>query len=147
MPEPQIPDFESRAIATGAGEVFAHLGPANGPPLLLLHGFPQTALMWRDAARLLARDFAVIAADLPGYGRSACPADSADHAAMSKRAMAATLVEAMRRLGHARFAIAGHDRGGRVAYRAALDHPDAVTAVAVTASCPATKSGSGRTHD
>jgi len=87
--------------------------------------------MWRSTAPLLARDFAVVAADLPGYGRSDCPVDGESHNAMSKRALAATLVAAMKALGHETFAIIGHDRGGRVAYRAALDHPDGVTAVAV----------------
>jgi len=87
--------------------------------------------MWRSTAPLLARDFAVVAADLPGYGRSDCPIDGEGHSAMSKRALAATLVEAMKALGHEAFPIIGHDRGGRVAYRTALDHPDRVTAVAV----------------
>jgi haloacetate dehalogenase len=102
-----------------------------GPALLLLHGFPETGLMWRAIAPQLASDFTVVVADLPGYGRSACPGESEDHAAMSKRAIAATLVEAMHKLGHDRFAIVGHDRGGRVAYRAALDHPDRVTRIAM----------------
>ena len=87
--------------------------------------------MWHEIAPLLAADFAVVVADLPGYGRSGCPADSDRHAAMSKRAMAATLVKAMRAAGHDRFAVVGHDRGGRVAYRAALDHPECVSYVAV----------------
>lgn len=115
-------------VETGQGAVFVHIGGA-GPPVLLLHGFPETSLMWHAIAPLLAADFTVVAADLPGYGRSDCPTDN--HASMSKRALAATLVEVMRSLGHERFAIVGHDRGGRVAYRAALDHPDAVTAIAV----------------
>jgi haloacetate dehalogenase len=125
-----IPGFESLSVATSRGTIFLHRG-GSGPPLLLLHGFPETSLMWHAAAPLLATDFTVIAADLPGYGRSSCPADAADHAPMSKRAMAATLIDAMRQLGHDRFALVGHDRGGRVAYRAALDHPDIITALAV----------------
>lgn len=123
-----MPGFESRTVETAQGGVFVHQGGA-GPPLLLLHGFPQTSLMWRGVGAMLARHFTIIAADLPGYGASGCP--PAGREAMSKRAMAATLVEAMAALGHRRFAIAGHDRGGRVAYRMAFDHPDAVTKVAV----------------
>ncbi|WP_157082827.1 alpha/beta fold hydrolase [Sphingomonas asaccharolytica] len=115
---------------TDRGMVFCHEG-GGGPPILLLHGFPETSLMWHGIAPLLAGDFTVVAADLPGYGRSDCPVDSENHEAMSKRALASILVEAMKALGHETFAIIGHDRGGRVAYRAALDHPDRVTAVAV----------------
>ena len=125
-----IAGFETRSIQTDHGAIFAHIG-GSGPPLLLLHGFPETSLMWHAVAPLLASDFTVIAADLPGYGRSVCPADAPDHAPMSKRAMALPLIAAMHALGHDRFAIAGHDRGGRVAYRAALDHPDIVTALAI----------------
>jgi len=110
--------------------VFCHEGGV-GPPILLLHGFPETSLMWHDVGPLLAGDFTVVAADLPGYGRSDCPVDGEGHGAMSKRGLALTLVAAMKVLGHESFAIIGHDRGGRVAYRAALDHPDVVTAVAV----------------
>lgn len=131
MPESSvIAGFEAATVETGQGPVAVHRGGV-GPAVLLLHGFPETSLMWRDVAALLAADFAVIAADLPGYGASGCPEDSAHHASMSKRQMAATLVEAMRLSGHGRFAIVGHDRGGRVAYRAALDHPDCVTHVAI----------------
>ena len=123
--------FSENTLETGRGLVFQCRG-GDGPPLLLLHGFPQTHLMWRDIAPALAKDFTVIAVDLPGYGASSSPADEGDdHRAMSKRAMAADLVHAMQRLGHARFAVAGHDRGGRVAYRMALDHGEAVTRLAV----------------
>ena len=123
--------FETREILTEDGSVFARLG-GTGPPVLLLHGFPQTSLMWREVAPMLAEEFTVVAADLPGYGQSACPADEGDnHQSMSKRTMANTLVEAMRVLGHQRFAVVGHDRGGRVAYRMALDHPEVVTHLAV----------------
>jgi haloacetate dehalogenase len=103
----------------------------SGPPVLLLHGFPETHLMWRDVARLLAREFTVICADLRGYGRSGCPPSAPDHAPYSKRAMADDLVAVMEKLGFARFSIAGHDRGGRVAYRLALDHPNRVERLAV----------------
>jgi len=87
--------------------------------------------MWRGVAPLLANDFTVVVADLPGYGASSCPGDGDGHAAMSKREMAVTLVEAMRWAGHDRFAAVGHDRGGRVAYRAALDYPQCITHLAV----------------
>ncbi|MBW8745459.1 MAG: alpha/beta fold hydrolase [Sphingomonas sp.] len=122
--------FGARSIVTDRGSVFVREG-GSGPALLLLHGFPETSLMWHAVAPLLAADFSIVAADLPGYGQSSCPADAPDHGSMSKRALAATLVETMRAAGHKRFAIVGHDRGGRVAYRAALDHPDRITRLAV----------------
>jgi len=103
----------------------------DGPPLLLLHGYPQTRSCWHRVAPALARSFTVIAADLRGYGQSAKPDGGPDHAEYSKRAMAADLVGAMERLGHTRFAVAGHDRGGRVVHRMALDHPDVVERAAV----------------
>lgn len=120
--------FETFLAETTQGAVFLRRG-GSGHPVLLLHGFPETSLMWRNVGRLLASSFTVVAADLPGYGASSCPPDGQQ--GMSKRTMAATLVEAMRALGHHRFAIVGHDRGGRVAYRAALDHPRIVTRLAV----------------
>jgi haloacetate dehalogenase len=103
----------------------------SGKPLLLLHGNPQTQAMWHKVAPLLARDFAVVATDLRGYGESGKPPTDADHAPYAKRAMARDQVEVMRRLGHERFFVAGHDRGGRVAYRLALDHPKHVAKLAV----------------
>jgi haloacetate dehalogenase len=103
----------------------------DGPPLLLLHGFPQTHAMWRHVAPRLARRFTVVCPDLRGYGASGCPPSDTAHAPYAKRAMARDLVQLMERLGFARFAVAGHDRGGRVAYRLALDHPGRVTRLAV----------------
>jgi haloacetate dehalogenase len=103
----------------------------SGPPLLLLHGFPETHLMWRGVAPLLARDFMVVSPDLRGYGRSGCPVSRPDHAPYSKRAMARDMIEVMSRLGFSRFCVAGHDRGGRVAYRMALDHPNRIDRLAV----------------
>jgi haloacetate dehalogenase len=97
----------------------------------LLHGFPQTHLMWRRVAPRLARHFTVVCADLRGYGRSGCPASTSDHAPYAKRAMAQDMVSVMAQLGLARFSVAGHDRGGRVAYRLALDHPSRVARLAV----------------
>lgn len=123
-------DFQERVVGrAGARIVVRHGG--TGPAVLLLHGFPQTHWMWRKVAPLLASRFTVICADLPGYGRSDCPASAADHAPYSKRAMASQLVEAMAALGFDRFAVVGHDRGGRVAYRLALDSPRRVSRVAV----------------
>lgn len=123
-------EFESAEISVnGTSLFFRRLG--SGPPLLLLHGFPQTHLMWRDVAPLLARRFSVVCADLPGYGRSGCPSPAPDHAPHAKRAMARALVKLMGELGFSHFSVAGHDRGGRVAYRMALDHPDRVERVAV----------------
>lgn len=110
--------------------IFVRTG-GSGPALLLLHGFPETYIMWRDIAVALAPNFSVVAADLRGYGQSFCPASDADHAAYSKRAMARDMVQVMNALGFDRFMLAGHDRGGRVAYRMALDHPEIVSKVAV----------------
>jgi haloacetate dehalogenase len=123
--------FDTHELATDRGPVHARVG-GDGPPVLLLHGFPQTHVMWHAVAPALAeRGFTVVVADLPGYGDSHHPAPAADHAPHSKRAMAADLVAAMAALGHERFAVAGHDRGGRVGYRMALDSPATVTRLAV----------------
>jgi haloacetate dehalogenase len=122
-------DFTSE-VDTGAATIFVRLS-GTGTPVLLLHGFPQTHLMWRDIAPLLARHFTVVCADLRGYGRSSCPASTPDHAPYAKRAMARDMVVVMEQLGFQRFCIAGHDRGGRLAYRLALDHPDRVNRLAV----------------
>jgi haloacetate dehalogenase len=122
--------FAEAEIRTSETTIFVRHG-GTGPPLLLLHGFPQTHLMWRDIAPTLAARFTVICADLRGYGRSGCPASTADHSPYSKRAMAADMVQVMGQLGFDRFCVAGHDRGGRVAYRLALDHPDLVERLVV----------------
>jgi haloacetate dehalogenase len=111
-------------------------GRAGAPPLLLLHGFPQTGAMWHRVAQLLAPRLRLVIPDLRGYGESACPPDEADHAQASKRAMAADLHTLMASLGHDRYAVAGHDRGGRVAHRLALDHPQAVTKLALLDIAP-----------
>ena len=122
--------FEADLIATERGRIFVRRA-GSGPPLLLLHGFPQTHLMWRDVAAELARDFTVVCADLPGYGQSDCPPSDADHTPYSKRSMAKDMVDVMDALGLGRFSLAGHDRGARVAYRTALDHPERVERLAV----------------
>jgi haloacetate dehalogenase len=122
--------FEVADVGTARGQVRVRIG-GTGLPLLLLHGFPQTHLMWHAVAPALRERFTVVAADLPGYGDSFRPRLTDDHAAHSKRALAADLVAAMTELGHPRFGVAGHDRGGRVAYRMALDHPRVVARLAV----------------
>ena len=122
--------FEAREVPTSRGAVHAMVG-GSGPPLLLLHGYPQSHLMWHAAAPLLAERHTVVAADLAGYGASFRPAPTPDHAPHSKRALALDQVQAMAALGFDRFSVAGHDRGGRVAYRMALDHPDRVERLAV----------------
>jgi haloacetate dehalogenase len=108
----------------------------SGPPLLLLHGHPRTHATWHRVAPLLARSHTVVCPDLRGYGESSKPPTTADHAPYAKRAMAADCLALMRALGHQRFAVAGHDRGAYVALRTALDHPGAVTALAVLDAVP-----------
>ena len=123
-------DFDALAVDSGETRIFLRRG-GEGPPLLLLHGFPQTHLMWREVAPLLAHRFTVICADLRGYGRSGCPVSRPDHAPYAKRAMARDMAAVMDKLGFPRFSVAGHDRGGRVAYRLALDDPGRVDRLAV----------------
>jgi len=125
-----FPDFASQWTNTSAGRIFARTG-GEGPPLLLLHGHPQTNVMWHRVAPAMARHFSLIIPDLPGYGWSDVPESDAEHAPYTKRAMANAMLELMESLGHARFCIAGHDRGGRVAYRLALDHPGRLEKIAV----------------
>lgn len=124
------PGFGSEWISTSHGRLFARVG-GKGPPLLLLHGYPQTHVMWHAVAPALAERFTLVIPDLPGYGWSDIPADENDHRPFTKRAMGAAMIDLMERLGHVRFALAGHDRGGRVAYRLTLDHPGRVSQLAV----------------
>ena len=114
---------------SGAEINLVHAG--SGPPLLLLHGAPQTHISWRLVAPELAKDYTVIVPDLRGYGDSSKPPDGENHANYSKRAMALDQVEVMKHFGFDKFAVVGHDRGGRVGHRLALDHPDKVTRLAV----------------
>jgi len=125
-----FPGFESCHVDSGETSIFVRRA-GSGPAVLLLHGFPETHLMWRDIAPRLAREFTVVCADLRGYGNSGCPASTADHAPYAKRAMARDMVAVMTKLGFTRFCVAGHDRGGRVAYRLALDYPEHVQRLAV----------------
>lgn len=124
--------FHRLDITTG-GVQFAGVMGGEGPPLLLLHGYPQTHIAWRRVAPVLARHYSVIVPDLPGYGASQT---LDEHSRWTKRRVAGALVELMKRLGHERFALAGHDRGARVAYRLALDHPESVSALASLAVIP-----------
>ena len=125
-----FPGFTQHRIATTSAEINFQRG-GSGPPLLLLHGYPQTHAMWHKIAPSLANRFTVIAADLRGYGDSSKPPSGPDHAAYSKRAMALDMVELMAALGWSSFGLVGHDRGARVAYRLALDHPQRVTRLVV----------------
>jgi haloacetate dehalogenase len=125
-----MPAFEMCVLETEDTTIHVERG-GSGPAVLLLHGFPQTLAMWRDIAPRLAQRFSVVCADLRGYGASGCPPSAEDHGPYSKRTMARDMVCVMSALGFERFSIAGHDRGGRVAYRAALDHPQRVERLAV----------------
>lgn len=118
-----FPGYDSRFIETSAGKLFARIG-GSGAPLLLLHGYPQSNVMWHRLAPLLDKQFTLVIPDLPGYGQSAAPESGEGHSPYDKRSMARAMYEAMDALGHSQFRLAGHDRGGRVAYRLALDHPE-----------------------
>lgn len=122
--------FELHHVDTGEATIRARIG-GTGPPLLLLHGNPQTHLMWHRIAPRLAEEFTVVAADLRGYGDSSKPKTTPDHEPYSKRAMARDQVALMRHFGFERFSVVGHDRGGRCAYRMALDHPERIKKLAV----------------
>lgn len=125
-----IEGFETDRLEVDGVAIALERG-GQGPPLLLLHGYPQTHVMWHRVAPALAERFTVVAPDLRGYGDSSKPESDAEHLAYSKRTTAADQVEVMSALGHERFAVAGHDRGARVAHRMALDHPDRVERLAV----------------
>lgn len=127
--------FEEAEVNVGETTIFIRQS-GKGPPLLFLHGFPQTHLMWRGVAPILAQRFSTICADLRGYGRSGCPDSEPDHSPYTKRAMAHDMLKVMEKLGFDRFSVVGHDRGGRVAYRMALDYPTRVSALALLDIAP-----------
>jgi haloacetate dehalogenase len=122
--------FEPFDIATSATSIHGRVG-GDGPPLLLLHGIPETHLMWHRIAPELAKRYTLVATDLRGYGGSGAPRSTPDHAPYSMREIARDQIEVMAALGHDRFAVIGHDRGARCAYRLALDHPPVVTRLGV----------------
>ena len=127
------------ALDHRAGDVPIHArigGRADAPPLVLLHGFPQNHAMWQRVARQLAPHFRLVLPDLRGYGDSGKPPGDPAHVAYAKRTMAGDIADLMAALGHERYAVCGHDRGGRVAHRLALDHPAAVTRLAVLDIAP-----------
>jgi haloacetate dehalogenase len=125
-----FPGFKTFDVKSTGATIHGVIG-GSGPPLLLLHGAPQSHISWRIVAPQFAKSYTVIAPDLRGYGDSSKPADGEGHANYSKRAMALDQVEVMKQFGFDRFPVVGHDRGGRVAHRMALDHPDKVTSIAV----------------
>jgi haloacetate dehalogenase len=128
--------FKEQQVDVGEASIYVRHG-GDGPPVLLLHGHPRTSATWhRVAPQLIERRFTVVCPDLRGYGRSRRPGPTPDHAAHSKRAVADDMVRLMHLLGHQRFALAGHDRGGYVAFRLAMDHPDAVARLALLECIP-----------
>jgi len=128
--------FRNEKIKTSGAEINAVIG-GSGPPVLLFHGAPQSLITWRLIAPDLARDYTLVMCDLRGYGDSSKPAGGGDHSDYSKRPMALDGVEVMKHLGYSQFRMVGHDRGGRVGRRMALDHPDKVTKLAVLDIVPA----------
>ena len=125
-----FPGFTSHWIDTDAGRIFARMG-GSGPPVVLLHGFPQTHACWHRIAPRLAATHTVVCPDLRGYGWSSAPRGGPPHETYAKRAMGADVVAVMERLGFARFALVGHDRGARVGYRLALDAPGRLSHLAL----------------
>ncbi|MGC4820141.1 alpha/beta fold hydrolase [Micromonospora sp. DT63] len=128
--QPRIKGFDYQSVTVADGVTLTAAVGGSGPPIVLLHGFPQTHLMWRHVAADLAADHTVICPDLRGYGDSDKPVDD-DGTAYAKRTMAADVVALAGALGHGRFALAGHDRGALVAFRAGLDHPEAISQLAL----------------
>jgi haloacetate dehalogenase len=133
-----FPGFENRNIRTSGATINATFG-GSGAPVLLLHGYPQTHVMWHRVAPELARDYTVVCPDLRGYGDSSKPKGLPDHSNYSKRAMAQDMVELMRALGHESFHLVGHDRGGRVGHRLARDHGKRVKTLTVLDISPTLK--------
>ncbi|WP_142847057.1 alpha/beta fold hydrolase [Telmatospirillum sp. J64-1] len=136
---------EERIEGEGAFLFVRRAGPQDAPPLVLLHGYPQTSAMWHRVAPELARSYQVICPDLRGYGRSDKPISNPSHEPYSKRAMARDIVAVMRRLGHERFLVGAHDRGARVAHRLGLDHPERVIAMTLLDIAPTREMYAGTT--
>lgn len=127
---------EERIEGDGATLFLRRAGPEGAPPLVLLHGYPQTSAMWHGVAPILAQSYQVICPDLRGYGRSEKPESDPSHQPYSKRAMANDIVGVMQRLGHEHFFIGAHDRGARVAHRLGIDHPNHVAAMVLLDIAP-----------
>ena len=130
-----FPGFQRRTIQT-SGTLINLVTGGNGPPLLLLHGYPQTHIEWRKLAPVLSASYTLVMPDLRGYGDSGKPPEGENHINYSKRAMALDQVEVMERLGFRQFAVVSHDRGSRVAHRLALDHPERVSKLVIMDICP-----------
>jgi hypothetical protein len=139
------PGFASHWINTSAGKIFARAG-GSGPPLMLLHGYAQTNVMWHRVAPELARRFSLVIPDLPGYGWSAVPAATKDHSPYTKRAMAAAMIEVMEHLGHARFSLAGHDRGAASPTASRSTIPAVSTSSRCSTSCRPMRCGTTSTR-
>ena len=136
---------EERIEGCGATLCVRRAGPEGAPPIVLLHGYPQTSAMWHGVAPILARTYQIICPDLRGYGRSDKPVSDPSHQPYSKRAMADDIVAVMGRLGHERFLVGAHDRGARVAHRMGLDHPNRVAAMTLLDIAPTREMYAGTT--
>lgn len=128
--------IEEKVEGDGATLFLRRAGPEGAPPIVLLHGYPQTSAMWHSVAPILARSYQVVCPDLRGYGQSDKPKTNALHEPYSKRSMAKDIVAVMQRLGHERFLIGAHDRGARVAHRLGLDHPERIRAMVLLDIAP-----------
>jgi haloacetate dehalogenase len=138
---------EEKIEGDGATLFLRRAGPDNAPPIVLLHGYPQTSAMWHRVAPILARSYQVICPDLRGYGRSDKPKTNPSHLPYSKRLMANDIVALMGRLGHERFLVGAHDRGARVAHRMGLDHPERVSAMVLLDIAPTREMYAGTSAD
>ena len=141
-------DFKAEYIKGEEASLYVrHAGPEGAPPIVLLHGYPQTSAMWNGVAPILARSFQVICPDLRGDGKSEKPASDSSHSMYSKRAMAKDVVAIMKHLGHKKYFIGAHDRGARVARRLGLDHPQYVNAMTLLDIAPTREMYAGTTTD
>ena len=137
-------NFSKQIITVDGIDIFCRVG-GEGPPLLLLHGYPQTHVMWHKVVPELSKHFTCVCADLRGYGASGKPQTTADHAPYSKRAMAADMVGVMKALGHDQFKVLAHDRGARVAHRIAMDWPERVERMVILDIAPTREMYAGTT--